>query len=114
MILQTFAPQPNSGQLANAIVIATSGSAASATLRTLSFSNKYQVLVNNAASAWLYLNFGNASLTAAAVPTSTNIPITAVPPNAAATFTIGPDVTTVSAILATGSGVAIINVGEGI
>lgn len=113
MYNQAFAPLSAAGNLGNAIVIATSTSAAGAALRANSASSPNGILISNFSSGWLFLNFGNASVSAAAVPVSTNIPITAVPPNSASTFIVDPSVTNVSTILSTGSGVCIINLGEG-
>jgi len=122
MLMQAFAPlyalSSGVGNLTNAIVVSTSTTPATASLRSAGVGsgagNQQCVQVCNLASAWLWLNFGNAGLTAAAIPVSSNIPIIGVPPNAVVVYTIDFSVTTVAYVIGSGTGVGVFNLGEGV
>lgn len=124
--MQPFAPWQAGANLANGIVIATSTAPASAQIRTPTASTGTGIpttylgnipiclLISNFANGWLFFNLGQAStLTAAAVPVATNIPICAVPPNSQCSFLCDPQVQYISVIINTGTGVCIVNLGEG-
>ncbi len=114
-VMQTFGPLFSGTQLANALVIATSSVAASATFPVNTANTPAQIIITNFSTGTLFFNVGTAALTAAAVPVASgNAPICVVPPGTQLSFTIDPEVTTISVILDTGTGYAIVNQGQGI
>jgi len=120
---QAFRNWQAGNNLANGIVLATSTAAASAQIRTpfgvpqgptslASVPNG--ILISNISNAWLFYNLGQTStLSAAAVPVATNIPVSGVPPNSQCSFLVDDSVQWISVIIAAGTGVVLINLGEG-
>lgn len=119
MYNQAFKPWPGGTQgLYNAFCAASSTTAVSATkfiTQTATVPSQIQIQ-NTCTTANLWVNFGaTSSITTAAVPSSSNIPIVGIPPGCLVAFTIDPSVQYISWILdGSGStGTIVVNVGEG-
>jgi hypothetical protein len=110
MLIAAFAPlyQNTLPGLVNSLTITTGVAAASGTL-TGTAGTQGQLRIVNTASVFAYVNFGPSTVVAATVANS--MPIA---PNSVEVFTIDPNVTTVSAILGSGTGTLICTRGEGV
>lgn len=124
MRMQAFFPLAAGANLSNAIVFATSTAAASKQFRTTGIGGTSVaaqgatmpdgILICNAGPDWLWFNLGQlATLTAAAIPVATSIPLCGVPPNSQSTFICDPSVQWISAILSSGTGTCVLVLGEG-
>lgn len=111
MLLAAFTPATALNNLAAGVAMTLVASTAQSAV--LPSTGQRQILINNALSAWVYVNLGSSTLTVAAIPTTGATTTIGVPPNGQIVYSVDPTVTTVSAI-STGAGLITFNTGEGI